>query len=250
MVVRDHENNDIKTKSRINYTINYLSENLAGLVAQITTKKTLATLRDTNFDYITSENVMRLGLFRRWNFAIWNQEYTYDSWEIYRNVKSGNELKQGDLLQGMERPIVDLCEKKILFDSMYLECNVTNLPTNTLPVSRKHNVDLFEALTVNHDKKQINMFQLSASTPNQHKLEYRTIERVMEGFKLFDNSNMEYRINYFYCVRKSSFPSGCEITGEEKISEILASDIKNRFKIYICRIHYFPEAEDVVLLKA
>lgn len=131
-----------------------------------------------------------------------------------------------------------VCRKKHSFNSMYLDGIVTELKDKTLCLSLRHNGVLFDALTVNHDKKEINLFR-SSLKPNKHKLDLSAIRRVMGRLRLFDEANKEYRINYFYCFSKSSIPCGYQPSNKENLDESAISEIQKRFKIFICRIKIF-----------
>jgi hypothetical protein len=219
------------------YSIQFLSDYIKKVVALACTKQNYNKWMRSNrfkFDYMIAESIITYGLMAHKRGDIINKKWNYTKWKFYKNVTDITSINL------IESPRIPSCSKEVIFNSIYLSANVSELEQKVLYRTSVHNGALYDHLiVVDHI---VYVFQSSKLTAKSHSLDYFTIKTVMDKLQFDHNPN--FTMIYVYCNDNSTKKqTGCILTNKkpEPITEEAIAAIKTRFKIYIARVCYYPE---------
>ena len=236
-VVNDSFVPSLSEKSGDWYYIDFLSDYIKKVIALACNEgnfKFFMSSSQYQFDYLIAEAIMVHSLMAHKTEDIISLQWKYNNWTFYKNPVKGEFLSHK---HSIPLPKIPLCTKEILFSSLYLRANVSELQQGVLYRCSLHNGALYDALVVvGHI---VYIFQSSSLSASTHSLDYSTIKNVMDFLK-FD-SNPQYSMCYVYCSDNSSkSKSRCDVTGTSSLSREELTLFKKTFTINIARVCYYP----------
>eukprot|EP01036_Dinobryon_divergens_P024381 gene24382-32827_t len=229
----------LKGDKRVSYSLRYLSEYIALLVAkECTSEARREILRPRKFLHLIQEDIVRHGLMDRTvlekkfiSTMKLNDNWFVKKWTFFKNAKNRNTKKAVNF----KATGITSCNRVEYFDAMYLERPVLELQEHVLYVSKKHNGALYDCMYVDHAKKCVFAFQTSDKDPHKHSLEVGTVYKVMLKLQL---PLHKYTMKYFYCCSDTKvLMQGCILKEVDASSE--ETSLAKAMKIYIAMIKFF-----------
>jgi hypothetical protein len=220
------------------YAIDFLSDHIAKVVALACNEENYNKWTRSNafkFDYLIAESIVTHCLMDQKPGDIVEQEWNFNKWDFFKNDSQKEISSKHHLIK--KPPTIPPCKRQIIFNTMYLSADVSELQKNVLYRSSVHNGALYDHLVV--VGCIVYVFQSSKLTADSHSLDYSIIEKVMNNLQ-FD-LNHQYSMVYVYCNDSSTKKqTGCSVTNNKQKNHMEITAINERFKIIIARVCYYP----------